>query len=151
MHLVSKACIFSFRVSKQGTCFTAVEDNGGDNRLVELKLACKANGVDRQVLFSLAIAEAILMWTFAEQVPSLHRVAKHVLWLKGTKHAHWPRGAKHAQDSKVRSRHIDPKVLNMYPDVKAITMHTKSRALTMHTNSRALTMHTNSKGANHAY
>ena len=28
-----------------------------------------------QTLFSLTIVEAILMWTSAEQVPSLHRVA----------------------------------------------------------------------------
>ena len=34
-----------FRVSKQGPCFTAVEENGGDKRLVELELACKADGV----------------------------------------------------------------------------------------------------------
>ena len=27
-----------FRVSKQGTCFTAIEDNGGDKRLVEVLL-----------------------------------------------------------------------------------------------------------------
>ena len=28
-----------FRVSKQGPCFTAVEEDGGDKRLVELELA----------------------------------------------------------------------------------------------------------------
>ena len=33
-----------FRVSKQAPCFTAIED-GGDKRLVELELACKADGV----------------------------------------------------------------------------------------------------------
>ena len=33
-----------FKVSKQGRCFTAVE-NGGDKRLVELDLACKADSV----------------------------------------------------------------------------------------------------------
>ena len=27
-----------FRVSKQGPCFTAIEDNGGDKRLVEVLL-----------------------------------------------------------------------------------------------------------------
>ena len=27
-----------FRVSKQGPCFTAVEEDGGDERLVEFKL-----------------------------------------------------------------------------------------------------------------
>ena len=34
-----------FRVGKQGPCFTAIEENGGDKRLVELELACKADGV----------------------------------------------------------------------------------------------------------
>ena len=45
MHLVSKAWILFFRVSKQGPCFTAVEDDGDDKRLVELELARKADGV----------------------------------------------------------------------------------------------------------
>ena len=35
----------SFRVSKQGPCFTATEEDGGDKRLVELEVACKAVGV----------------------------------------------------------------------------------------------------------
>ena len=34
-----------FRVRKQGPCFTAVGEDGGDKRLVELELACKADGV----------------------------------------------------------------------------------------------------------
>ena len=34
-----------FRVSKQGPYFTAVEENEGDKRLVELELARKADGV----------------------------------------------------------------------------------------------------------
>ena len=34
-----------FRVSKQDSCFTAVEENGGDKRLVELELACEAYSV----------------------------------------------------------------------------------------------------------
>ena len=34
-----------FRVSKQGPCFSAVEEDGGDKRLVELEVACKAVGV----------------------------------------------------------------------------------------------------------
>ena len=34
-----------FRVSKQGPCFTAVEEDGGDKRLVELELGYKADGV----------------------------------------------------------------------------------------------------------
>ena len=66
-----------FRVSKQGPCFTAREEDGGDKRLVELELLVKLMQLHLhcQILFSLAIAEAILMWTCAEQVPSLHRVA----------------------------------------------------------------------------
>ena len=33
------------RVNKQGPCPTAIEENGGDKRLVELELACEADGV----------------------------------------------------------------------------------------------------------
>ena len=33
-----------FRVSKQGPCFTVVEEDGHDRRLVELELACKVDG-----------------------------------------------------------------------------------------------------------
>ena len=36
---------FFFKVSKQGPCFTAIEEDGGDRRLVELDLASKAGGV----------------------------------------------------------------------------------------------------------
>ena len=35
----------SFRVSKQGPCFTATEEDGGDTRLAQLELACEADGV----------------------------------------------------------------------------------------------------------
>ena len=45
MHLVSEAWILCFRISKQGPRFTAVEEDGGDKRLVDLVLACKADGV----------------------------------------------------------------------------------------------------------
>ena len=45
MHLVSKAWILFFRVSKHGSCFTAVEEDGGDKRLVQLELACESDGV----------------------------------------------------------------------------------------------------------
>ena len=31
-------------VSKQGPCFTAIEEDGGDKRLVQLELACEADG-----------------------------------------------------------------------------------------------------------
>ena len=34
-----------FIVSKQGPCLTAVEEDGDDKRLVELELACEADGV----------------------------------------------------------------------------------------------------------
>ena len=33
------------RVSKQGPCFTAAQEDGGSRRLVELLLACEADGV----------------------------------------------------------------------------------------------------------
>ena len=45
MHLVSKAWVLFFGVSEQGPCFTAVEGDGGDKRLVELELGYKADGV----------------------------------------------------------------------------------------------------------
>ena len=47
-------CFFSVR--KQGPCFIAMEEDGDDKRLVQLELACNADGVLRQVLFNLAIA-----------------------------------------------------------------------------------------------
>ena len=85
-HLVSKAWIifFFFRISKQGPCFTAIDEDGGDKRLVQLELACKADGFARQILFGLAIAaiaEAILMRISDEQVPFLQRVAPRYLKL----------------------------------------------------------------------
>ena len=40
-----KAWILFFSVSKQGPCFTAVVEDGGDKRLVELELACEADRV----------------------------------------------------------------------------------------------------------
>ena len=73
-----------FRVSKQGVCFTAIEEEGSYKRLADLELAYEALSVDRQILFSLAItviAEEILMQISAEQVPSLHRVAPRYLKL----------------------------------------------------------------------
>ena len=33
------------RVNKQGPCFTAIEEDGGDKRLVQLDFACEAGGV----------------------------------------------------------------------------------------------------------
>ena len=36
---------FFSRVSKQGPCFTATEEDGGDKRLVQLELARDADGV----------------------------------------------------------------------------------------------------------
>ena len=35
----------SLRVSKQGPCFTAIEEDGSDKRLVELELACEVDGI----------------------------------------------------------------------------------------------------------
>ena len=34
------------RASKQGPCFTAIDEEGGDERLVELELAREADGVE---------------------------------------------------------------------------------------------------------
>ena len=34
-----------FRVSKQGPCFIAIEEDGGDKRLLEVELVCKFDGV----------------------------------------------------------------------------------------------------------
>ena len=47
--------------------------------LQSLNLLANLMVLHRQILFSLAIAEAILMKTTAEQVPSLHRVAPRYL------------------------------------------------------------------------
>ena len=33
------------RVSKQGPCFTTMEEDGGDKRFVELEFACEADAV----------------------------------------------------------------------------------------------------------
>ena len=74
-----------FSVSKQDPCFTAVDEDGGARRPAQLEHACKADmALHRQILFHLAIAaiaEAILMQTSAEKVPSLHRVAPRYLKL----------------------------------------------------------------------
>ena len=45
MHLFSKAGILFFSVSKKSPCFTSIKEDGGDKRLVELELACGADGV----------------------------------------------------------------------------------------------------------
>ena len=66
------------RLSRQGPCFTATEEDGGDKRLVQLELACETEGVgppDSVSSAHSAIAGAILMRISAKQVPSLHRVA----------------------------------------------------------------------------
>ena len=65
-----------FRVSKQGPSFTASRRN-----LYSLNLLAMLMALHHQILFRLAIAEAILMSTSAEQVPSLHRVAPRYLKL----------------------------------------------------------------------
>ena len=33
------------KVKKQGQCFTPIEEDGGDQRLVQLEFACEADGV----------------------------------------------------------------------------------------------------------
>ena len=47
---------FFFSVSQRGPCFTAIEEDGGDTRLVVLELACKAEGVAK-------VKRAIFVWT----------------------------------------------------------------------------------------
>ena len=46
---------FFFKVSNQGPCFTATEEDGGDKRLVELELM-KQMVLHHQILFSLAVS-----------------------------------------------------------------------------------------------
>ena len=36
---------FFWRVSKQGPCFTAIKEDGSDKRLIQVELACEADGV----------------------------------------------------------------------------------------------------------
>ena len=59
---------------------TAIEDDEGDNRLVQLELARKADGVaSPDPMFNLAIAATavgILMRISAEQMLSMHRTAR---------------------------------------------------------------------------
>ena len=60
--------------------------------LYSLNLLAKLMVLHRQILFSLAtadIAQAILMWTSAEHVPSLHRVGLRYLKLV-TSSNYWP-------------------------------------------------------------
>ena len=42
--LFRKPGSFLFRVSKQGPCFTAVEEDGDDKRLIQRGFACEADG-----------------------------------------------------------------------------------------------------------
>ena len=61
---------------------TSTEDNVGDKRLVRLNLLTMLTVLHRQTLFNVAIsaiAKAILMWVFTEQVPSLHIAAPRYL------------------------------------------------------------------------
>ena len=44
MHFVSKAWTFFFS-QQVGSVFTAIEEDGGDKRLVELELTCEADSV----------------------------------------------------------------------------------------------------------
>ena len=60
--------------------------------MYSLNLLAKLMVLHRQILFSLAtadIAQAILMWTSAEHVPSLHRVGLRYLKLV-TSSNFWP-------------------------------------------------------------
>ena len=49
MHLTAKAWIlfffFFFQSQQAGPCFTVIEEDGCDKTLVQLKLACEAEGV----------------------------------------------------------------------------------------------------------
>ena len=58
-----------FRVSKQGPCFIAIKEDGGDKRLEQLNLLEKLMVFLRWILFLAiaATAEAILMQISAEQ------------------------------------------------------------------------------------
>ena len=65
---------------------------GDDKRFCSLNLLTKLMVLHHQILFSLAIVaivEANLMWTSAEQVPSLHKVAPWYLKLD-TFSSVWP-------------------------------------------------------------
>ena len=75
------------RVSQQGPCFTAMEEDRDNKRLVELELAGEADGAAPSG--TAAIAEAIMIRTSAEQWPSLHRVARRYLKLVTSPHF-WP-------------------------------------------------------------
>ena len=45
MHLSFESLDSVFSARSQGPCFTAVAGDGGDNSVVELELACKADDV----------------------------------------------------------------------------------------------------------
>ena len=44
-HFVSKVWILVSESVSRVQCFTGIEENGGDKGLVELELACEADGV----------------------------------------------------------------------------------------------------------
>ena len=87
MHLVSKAWIFFSESASRVHVSQALQGGwggGDDKRFCSLNLLTKLMVLHRQILFSLAIVaivEANLMWTSAEQVPSLHKVAPRYLKL----------------------------------------------------------------------
>ena len=64
-----------FPVSKQDLCFTAIERMEVTRDLHNLNLLAKLMMLRRQILFTLAFAEAILMRISPEQVQSLHKAA----------------------------------------------------------------------------
>ena len=51
--------LFRIRVSKQGPCFTGVEEDGGDKILVQLNLLANLKVLLCQILFNLAIADVL--------------------------------------------------------------------------------------------
>ena len=61
-------------VGRLGPCLTAIQEDGSDKRLVQFKLVCQADGVASPDRAIAATAEAILMRTSTEQVPSSYRV-----------------------------------------------------------------------------
>ena len=76
----------SFSQSQQAgsifDCFAAIEVDVGDKTLLELEVDLETDGVvPPDPVWPVLIAEAILMKTASEQVPSLHRVAPRYLGL----------------------------------------------------------------------
>ena len=69
------------RVRKQGPCFTASEEDGGDKSGKRLVQACETNGLFCYVLFKLTITAVADAIPVREQVSAMHRVAARYLKL----------------------------------------------------------------------